>query len=105
MDTLGKQVLGYRVEYAIAMFVFFFICFTALGIYFTQILPHSSGGFREHPCFCFGVQMRQTKMRREQRNLASDLEENAELKDLSNFESISSAKYSKQRESGNMLRI
>ena len=103
-DTLSTQVLNYRIEYALIMMAFFFIYFTAIGIYFTQVLPGTAGGFREHFLFCFGVQLRQARFRRRQRR---DRVTDLELDALTgrNFEAVKSEKYAQQREAGNVLKI
>lgn len=106
-ETLSAQVLNYHVSYGLVMLVFFFVFFTTVGVWLTMILPHAAGGFREHPCFCFGVSLRQgSKYRRRGRHHHPDLEKNAiELDDISNFEAISKGKYVSQRQSGNVLKI
>ena len=58
LTTLNMPVLNFRVSSALVMLTFFFVFFTAVGIYFTQVLPHVAGGFREHFCHCLGVQLR-----------------------------------------------
>lgn len=53
--TIMEPVLNIRISYYLVMMAFFFVFFTAVGIYFTQVLPHAAGGFREHVCYCFGA--------------------------------------------------
>ena len=54
-STLDQKVLNYQVAYAYVMLLFVFISCSAVGIYFTQVLPRTAGGFREHPCFCIRI--------------------------------------------------
>ena len=55
LATVTTSVLNFRVEYGLIMMVTFFVLSTALGIYFTRVLPGIAGGFREHWLFCLGV--------------------------------------------------
>lgn len=52
-DTINELVYNFRITTCYVMFTFAFVLLSALGIYFSQVLP-SAGGFRKHPCFCIG---------------------------------------------------
>ena len=56
-DTINELIYNFRITTCYIMFTFAFVLLSALGIYFSQVLP-SAGGFRKHPCFCFGKQHR-----------------------------------------------
>ena len=86
------------------MMAFFFVFFTGLGIYLSQVLPHAAGGFREHPCYCFGINIDQAKYRRKKRaGPETDIEEG--LAEAQNFEKLNKEKYQDSVKAGNVLRI
>jgi hypothetical protein len=55
--TINELIYNFRMTTCYIMFIFAFLFLSALGIYFSQVLP-SAGGFRKHPCFCFGKHSR-----------------------------------------------
>ena len=82
MDTFHQKVQNYHVSYGLVMFIFFFVFFTATGIYLTQVLPHAMG-FRENPLFCLIVCKKNSKVAR-RKNQNQDLEHHRQ--DDRNFE-------------------
>ena len=64
METITESHLNYHVSYGLVLFVFAFIFYTWLGIYLSNVLPHAAGGFRRHPCYCFGAEASQGKFRK-----------------------------------------
>ena len=97
METITEAHLNYHVSYGLVMFAFAFIFYTWLGIYLSNVLPHAAGGFRRHPCYCFGVETGQGKFRKKRTpDQVNDIMEGifAEQK-ASNFEIIDKDKYSK----------
>ena len=106
MDKLTGRIQNYRIDYSLIMMFFFLTFFTLVGIYCTNILPHAAGGFREHPCFCLGAVHEQKSVKKPRNKSKEAFEDHAEIeRKFYNFERIYRAKYEKQKESGNVLRI
>ena len=87
METVNQKVQNYHVSYGLAMFGFFFMFFSVLGIYLTQILPHAAGGFRENLCYCLLLcDKRHRNGKRQQENGQNEDLEGNNKKDERNFQ-------------------